>query len=332
MKISFEIMQGEFVRILKKHGFTDERAQLCARLFAEASLDGVYSHGINRFPFFIDYIRRGIVRVGSEPEIIEKFNSFERWDGNLGPGNLNAYHCMNRAIALAGEFGMGCVALKNTNHWMRGGTYGWQAAEANCLAICFTNTLPNMPPWGGLDKKVGNNPLVIAVPRKEGHIVLDMAMSMFSYGKLDMYRKEHKQLPFPGGFDTNGRLSTDPDEIFSSGRLLPIGYWKGSGLAMMLDLLAAILSGGDTTSRLDHSGDEYGVSQVFIVWSIETVHAASVAESITSEVVDFLHTAEPAEEGGEICYPGERTIRNRRDNLKNGIPVHEDVWEKILAL
>ena len=332
MRISFDTMKSEFVRVLKKHGFTDERAQLCAGLFAEASLDGVYSHGINRFPFFIDYIRRGIVRVDSEPELIGKSGSFERWDGNLGPGNLNAHHCMNRAIALAGEFGMGCVALKNTNHWMRGGTYGWQAAEANCLAICFTNTLPNMPPWGGLDKKVGNNPLVIAVPRPEGHIVLDMAMSMFSYGKLDTYRKEHKQLPFPGGFDTNGRLSTDPDEIFSSGRLLPMGYWKGSGLAMMLDLFAAILSGGDPTARLDHSGDEYGVSQVFITWSVENVQAASIAESITAEVVDYLHTAKPAEKGGESCYPGERTIRNRQENLKNGIPVHEDVWEKILAL
>ncbi len=332
-------MHNEFVRILKKHGFTDERADLSPgkRLFAEASLDGVNSHGINRFPLFIDYIQRGIVQVGSEPELIEQIGSFERWDGNLGPGNLNAYHCMNRAITLAGEFGMGCVALRKTNHWMRGGTYGWQAAEANCLAICFTNTLPNMPPWGGRDKKVGNNPLVIAVPRTDGHIVLDMAMSMFSYGKLDTYRKENKQLPFPGGFDTNGNLSTDPNEIYRSGRLLPMGYWKGSGLAMMLDLLAAILSGGDPTPRLDHSGDEYGVSQVFTAWSIEKINAAPVAESITSEVVDFLHTAESAplrqsasatsEKGGEIYYPGERTLRNRQDNRTNGIPVHTAVWE-----
>jgi len=168
MRIPFETMHREFFRILTELGFTEERARLCARIFAESSLDGIYSHGINRFPMFVDYVRRGIVRVHSTPEPVESFGSFERWDGNLGPGNLNAHQCMSRAISLAGEYGTGIVALRNTNHWMRGGTYGWQAADANCLALCFTNTLPNMPPWGALDKRVGNNPLVMAVPRKRG--------------------------------------------------------------------------------------------------------------------------------------------------------------------
>jgi len=275
MRIPFETMYDEFLRILIKEGFTDKKARLCARIFTESSLDGVYSHGIYRFPLFIDYVKRGIIHIHNEPSRVESFGLFERWDGNLGPGNLNAYHCMGRAVQLAGEYGMSCVALRNTNHWMRGGTYGWQAAEAHCIALCFTNTLPNMPPWGARSNRVGNNPLIIAVPRKEGHIVLDMAMSMFSYGKMETYSKNGELLPLPGGFDSEGNLTNDPDKIIQSGRLLPMGYWKGSGLATMLDLLAAILSDGKATQKLDHSGDEYGVSQVFITWSVEKLHDAT---------------------------------------------------------
>jgi 3-dehydro-L-gulonate 2-dehydrogenase len=88
----------------------------------------------------------------------------ERWNGKLGMGNLVAKKAMARAIELAGKLGIGCVAVRNTNHWMRGGTYGWQAADAGCIGICWTNTFPNMPAWGGTDPRIGNNPFVLAIP------------------------------------------------------------------------------------------------------------------------------------------------------------------------
>ena len=157
---------------------------------------------------------------------------------------------MDRTIALAREHGMGCVALANTNHWMRGGSYGWQAADAGMIAMCWTNTLPNLPPWGAADPRVGNNPLVIAVPRADGHVVLDMAMSQFSYGTLASYRMRGELLPMDGGFDASGRLTRVPGDIEASNRPLPIGFWKGSGLALMLDLVAAMLSGGKATHQI----------------------------------------------------------------------------------
>src|SRR6185369_12024016 len=101
---------------------------LCARLFADASRDGVPSHGLNRFPHFVKMIRRGVVDVRAEPALVSRHGFFERWDGRRGPGNLAAHRSMERAIALAREHGMGGVALAETTHWMRGGSYGWQAA------------------------------------------------------------------------------------------------------------------------------------------------------------------------------------------------------------
>ena len=234
LRIPYQELFDNLLRVLLKLGFEPERARRCAQLFAETTRDGVYSHGLNRFPRFVAQIQNGIINIHAQPELVAASGALERWDGRLGPGPLNAYQSMERAMALSREHGMGCVALANTTHWMRGGSYGWQAAEAGFIAICWTNTMPNLPPWGASDSRIGNNPLVIAVPRSGGHIVLDMAMSQFSYGALASYRMRGEPLPVEGGFDREGRLTRDPAAIEASNRPLPIGYWKGSGLALML--------------------------------------------------------------------------------------------------
>src|SRR5579871_5733221 len=182
IKVPYKEIVDVLSRILLKHGFTQDRATLAAQLFADASRDGVYSHGVNRFPRFIRALRNYVVNARAEPTLVASFGGLERWDGNIGPGMLNAYRSMQRAIELAQKHGIGCVALANTNHWMRGGNYGWQAAEAGMIGICWTNTMPNLPPWGGAERVIGNNPMVFAIPRPGGHLVLDMAMSQFSYG------------------------------------------------------------------------------------------------------------------------------------------------------
>ena len=105
---------------------------------------------------------------------LTRITAFERWNGQGGPGNLNALACMQRAIDLTADHGIACVGLSNTNHWMRGGSYGWQAADAGVIGVCWTNTLPNMPPWGASEPRIGNNPLIVAIPhppapRRPGH-------------------------------------------------------------------------------------------------------------------------------------------------------------------
>src|SRR5579871_346397 len=151
LRISLEEVEQKLAGILRKLNFSVERAQASAHLFAETTRDGVYSHGVNRFPRFVATIRNGSVDPEAEPRCLAQFGALERWDGQRGPGNLNAWAAMQRAIELSSQHGIGCVAMGNTNHWMRGGTYGWQAANADAIALCWTNTLPNLPPWGGID-------------------------------------------------------------------------------------------------------------------------------------------------------------------------------------
>jgi 3-dehydro-L-gulonate 2-dehydrogenase len=217
---------------------------------------------------------------------------------------------------------------------MRAGSYGWQAANAGCAAMLWTNTMPNLPPWGATTPALGNNPLVVAVPRASGaHIVLDIAMSQFSYGSLAAYAARGEKLPVPGGFDTRGELSTDPAAIEQTQRALPIGFWKGSGLAFVLDVLAAGLSAGKATSQITPDPlRETGLSQMFLAISPQAAAGFAQMEHAAQAAIDALHAASPVQKGNPARYPGESTLRIRERNLREGVPVDDGVWQAFLAL
>jgi 3-dehydro-L-gulonate 2-dehydrogenase len=323
MLISFDNLKHQFETVLLKEGFPKHKAELCAEIFAGNSRDGVHSHGVNRFPVFIQHVKEKLIAIDAEPATINREGVTEQWNGNLAPGMYTATLAMQRAIELGKENNIGCVAVKNTNHWMRGGTYGWQAANAGCIGICVTNTIANMPPWGGTEPRLGNNPMVIAVPRKEGHVVLDMAISQFSYGKLQEYQLANKDLPVPGGYDENGALTTDANKIKVSRRTLPIGYWKGSGLSLMLDLLVAGLSGGKSVAQITAQKKEYGLSQIFVC-----IDAKNLSSSIVREIIEFTKSGD----GPFVRYPGEQVLTMRKKSLEEGIVVNDKIWEQVMSL
>jgi 3-dehydro-L-gulonate 2-dehydrogenase len=331
IRVDEDEARGLMTRVLVARGFAAERGAACAGLFAEATLDGVYTHGIERFPRFVAYVEKGWVKPDALPALAASFGSWERWDGRLGAGNLNALASMDRAVAIARDSGLGCVALSNTNHWMRGGQYGLRAADSGCIGICWTNTTPNLPAWGARDALLGNNPLVIAVPRAGGHVLLDMAMSQYSFGKMEAYAERGEELPEAGGYDEEGRVTRDPAAILASKRPLPIGFWKGSGLSLLLDLVAAILSGGDSVGGIGARGAEYGLSQVFIAFDLASP-AGEGAASAVEEMARRIHGGLPVEEGGRITYPGERTAALRADNLARGRPLRAELWETLRGL
>lgn len=324
----FEVLKS----ILLKNGFTNEESVLCAKIFTDSTADGYHSHGVNRFLVFLKTITDGYVKLGVKPELELALGSFERWNGKLAPGPLTADFCMKRSIELAKESGMGCVALQNGSHWMRGGTYGWQAADAGCIAMCFTNTMPNMPSWGAKEANTGNNPLIMAVPREDGHIVLDMSLSQFSYGKMEKYAMEGKDLPFDGGFDAEGKHSANPNAILETKRLFPTGYWKGSGMSILVDLLVTLLSSGKSTAEIGTLEAEYGLSQVFICFDAEQMNDGSRHKALVDEIINHITSAMPEQDGKPIEYPGSQTKKRRAEHMRNGIHINDAVWKEILNL
>ncbi len=314
--------------ILAKRGFSHKRAGQLAGIFSDNSLDGKDSHGINRFPAFLETVKKGVVKPDAAPGKVKGFQGIEQWDGRLGPGPLNALACTDRAMVLADEYGIGCVALRNTNHWLRGGTYGLHAAKTGHPLVCWSNTKPNMPAWGSREARLGNNPLIIAVPREPDPVVLDIAMTQYSYGTLEVSSRRRERLSHNGGFDREGNLTNNPDEIMASQRPLPIGLWKGAGLALVLDLMTVLLSEGRSTREVGEHEVEYALSQVFIAFQAGYDGKQGIHLSAIDTIIDDFHQSTKGKDD-PVWYPGERSLKVRKERLEHGIPVDCSFWESV---
>ena len=337
-RVPYQDLEAALHRALLHLGLSEPRAALSARLTAETDRDGVRTHGLARLPRFAAMVRNGSVDPAASPTRVSGFGAIERWDGHLGPGNLNAHAAMARTIELARAHGIGAVALGKTNHWMRGGSYGWQAATQGLIGICWTNTLANTPAWGTPRPTIGNNPIIVAIPRAfDGSspdslppVVLDMAMTQFSMGSLAAYTQRGATLPVPGGYDSEGVLTTDPAAIEASQRPLPIGFWKGSGFSMVLDMAAAMLSGGLATHQLPRDAlREAGLSQVFLAIDPRTLSESDALSATVEGILADLRGAPPELPGIPARYPGEETVRVRTENLKLGVPVDPELWQQL---
>lgn len=331
LTISAAEMQKTLKAILLKHHFSKKRAEECATVFTQNSIDGIYTHGINRFPRFVQYIQKGYVIPDAKPTLAHRFGGIEQWHGNLAPGPSNAIFATERAMKLAKKYGIGCVALAHTNHWMRGGAYGWQAAKEGFTFIGWTNTTANMPAWGATNPKLGNNPLVFAAPYGDEAIVLDMAMSQYSFGAMELAVLKNEKLSVVGGYDKEGNLTNEPDLILESWRSLPVGFWKGAGLSFLLDVLAAILANGLATYQITQQPAEMASSQVFIAIDMSKLGNASSISSTIEAIVQDYKTSIPIHDQGKISYPSERVLATRLKNSQAGIPVLENVWQEVLG-
>lgn len=332
MRISYQQLKQEFLRVLLARGVEAETAEACATLFADTSESGVYSHGVNRFPRFIQQLDAGHIIPEATPEKVLSLGAIEQWDAHRAIGNLTATAMMERAMTLADAHGIGLVALRNANHWMRGGSYGWQAAEKGYVGICWTNSIAVMPPWGAQNCAIGTNPLIVAVPG-DPITMVDMSMSMFSYGMLEINRLAGKTLPVDGGFDNEGNYTRDPATIEANRRILPMGYWKGSALSVVLDMLATLLSNGSSVTEVtEDNGDEFGISQVFIAIDVDRLIDGPTRDDKLARIRQSITGAVPANSEQAIRLPGHKFPAIRAENQRLGIPVDERVWARIQAL
>lgn len=331
------VQYDEAVREMAK-GLTrfmgEEDAKHFAEIFAGNSLDGIYSHGMNRYPRYISDMESGLCDPKvTKAEKVGGFGALEVYDAHFGVGPLIAEQMTARAIELAKAHGIACVALRNNSHWLRAGRYGLTMADAGLMGICFTNTCMNLTAWGTLEPSTGKNPITFAIPREKGSLVMDMAVSQYAYGKLEIMAQEGKMLDTPCGYDADGNPTCDPQKICESGRMMPMAMWKGSALSIMLDLCASMLSAGRTSRMIGLMSDgEKGMSQVFIAIHPAAVVDMKAVEAQMEETIAFLHSLPPIEGGCGVHAPGEGLDRTRAKNRENGIPVTEETWCKILEL
>ena len=237
VRVPYDKLKQDVKQIFLNLGLTEEKAEICTAVHIQSSADGVESHGLNRIPRFVEYVQKGWVNIKGEPQLAGAKGAVENYDGQLGIGITNALFCADRAVELAKKHGIGCVALKNTTHWMRGATYVWKMAEAGFMGMSWINTESCNASVGKRRAKRWKQSILYGNSKRGWPYCARYGDEQYAYGKLGVYRLAGKQLPYPGGFDKDGNLTSDPGAIEDSKRILPTGYWKGSGMALALDML-----------------------------------------------------------------------------------------------
>ena len=307
-------------------------ARRFAEIFAGNSLDGVYSHGMNRYPRYLSDMESGLCDAKvTQAERVSGLGGLEVWDAHFGVGPLIAQQMAERAIELAKTHGIACVALRNNSHWLRAGRYGLMMADAGMMGLCMTNTCMNLVAYGAKEPSTGNNPITIAIPRRAGSLVMDMAVSQYAFGKLEIMAQEGGMLDTPCGYDTDGNLTCDPKKIVESGLMTPMALWKGSALSIMIDLMVSMLSLGRTSLTIGTPADgEKGMSQMFVCMNPAAVIDMDKAEAQMEKTIAFLNSLEPKDGVHGVHAPGENLEKTRARNRERGIPVTEDTWQKIV--
>ena len=328
--VQYEEAVRQMTRGLERY-LNPQDAKRFAEIFAGNSLDGVYSHGMNRYPRYLADMESGLCDAKvTQAERVSGLGGLEVWDAHFGVGPLIAQQMAERAIELAKTHGIACVALRNNSHWLRAGRYGLMMADAGMMGLCMTNTCMNLVAYGAKEPSTGNNPITIAIPRKAGSLVMDMAVSQYAFGKLEIMAQEGGMLDTPCGYDTEGNLTCDPKKIVESGLMTPMALWKGSALSIMIDLMVSMLSLGRTSLEIGTPADgEKGMSQMFVCMNPAAVVDMDKAEEQMEKSIAFLNALEPKDGVHGVHAPGENLKRTRARNMERGIPVTEDTWQKI---
>ncbi len=324
-------------QVYQTAGASKENARVSAEVMVESNLCGVDSHGVRMLPGFITLARNGKMNLKGKIGVIKETPVIAHLDGGLAPGHVVSVQSMKMAVKKAKTSGIGFVLARNSTHWGRAAYYTGMAAREGCAGICFVNTESNMPYWGTREPRIGNNPLSIGVPRASDEpVVLDMAMSQAAFFKIVLYNREGKKVPLGWGVDEKGRPTDDPAAILKSRRLVPTGQHKGSGLALMIDILTGILSGGMFCGELlgEAKGMPHatGYAQAFMAIDIATFLPLEVFKRRVDELVAYIKEGPLAEGFSEINIPGERSWRERALRERVGIPLDEITLGELQAL
>lgn len=330
--------------LLRSLGVRPAHAAASARVLGAADLQGIDSHGVARLPAYAGMIERGAVSVTGEPRVALRDGATALIDAHNALGHGASERSMDLAIELAGEYGTGWVTTRNSNHYGIAGYYVKRAAEQGLIGLSGTNAGARVAPAGAAKPFFGTNPLAMAAPtRTPPMFVLDMATSAVSTGKFEIAARTGQPIVTGLGVDRQGRTTTDPSAIGSGGWMLPLGSTpehsahKGSGLALMVEILSALLAGGPygpgVQNLLFASSDEPpGVSHFFL--ALDPARFGDPA-AFTQRVTDMLSAVRdlPANDPDvPVMTPGEPEWREEQRRRTGGVPLVAPVVDALTAL
>jgi len=316
--------------ILLAAGVPAHKAQLVATTLVATNLRGVDSHGIQLLTFYVDQLLAGELDAQTDGRVVSESGSCLLFDGRNGLGQWVAEICCNHAVRIAKAQGMAIVVARESNHFGAANWWAQKMRDAGQIGIVMCNASPIVPPWQGRQGRLGTNPICVALP---GPWLLDMATTTVAAGKIFKAKfNGQPQIPAGWAFDAEGVPTTDTAEAYR-GMLMPLGGYKGSGLAMMVEILCAVLGGGAMSTQLGglrFRGRTVRVSQTFIAIDIARFMPVEEFTERITWLVQLIKSTPAAPGYEDVLVAGEPEWRTEAQRLSEGIPIPDGNWDALV--
>ena len=336
-KFPAAVLQDFTTRLLQSAGLGLAEAQCLAGNLVLANKRGVDSHGLMRLRTYAKRVKCGVVRAGVTPRVVREAPAFLAVDGGNGNGMWVGRQVMELCINRAKETGACFATVNNGNHFGIAASYTEMAAAEGMIGLAMSNAGPTMVPTGGRKPLLGANPMSIAIPSgKYRPLVLDMATSTVAQGKIILAAKEGKKtIPADWAVDPDGNPTTDP-EVALKGAMVPFGGAKGYGLALIIDILVAVLSGALTSTHTNNFWKDFEHPQnlgFFLgAWNIASLMPLPEFERRMEVVLGEMKACPPAPGYTEVFYPGEIEHRREAESVRSGIALGPAVIDDLTKL
>jgi len=328
MKIQPQRLKEISIEILKGLNATDHEAKLVAECLVQAETRGIDTHGVHFLKLLSDRVDARMIRIPTEVRVLREDGATAVLDGGNGLGQVAAHRAMRMNIQKAKELGAGLTLIRNTNHIGILAFYTLMAAEEGMVGIVMSNSAPSMSPWGGADPFLGTNPISIAIPcGLEAPLVLDMSSSVVARGKIRLAQRKKEPIPSGWAVDETGLPTTDPNAAMK-GTLLPIGGPKGYGLALMVDILAGMLSGsqyGPKIKTFHQPLGPTGIGVLTMAIDIERFMPLDQFKQLMDSYIGSIKKSKKAKGVSRIYLPGEIEFEKEKESLAEGIELNESV-------
>ena len=336
-RVSVSQLEAFIARAFVAVGMSPSHAQSIAELMARADVQGSDGHGVFRLPQYIRRIKGGAVNIRPNIRLVREAAGMALVDGDNGMGHLVMRHAAETAIAKAKTAGVAWVGARWSNHAGPASLYASMPLAHDMIGLYLgVGSANHLPPWGGIDMLLSTNPIAIAVPAAaEAPIVLDMATTVAAYGKVKTKAQRGELMPEGWMIDREGRPLLDPRRA-GEGFLLPIGGYKGYGLALMIGLLAGTLNGAAMGKEVvDFNADDRtrtNTGHAIVAINVEAFHPVAEFKQAVDTLVRDLRNSRTLPGFNRIRLPGEGSHAARADRLAYGVPIPPPLRSALDAL
>ena len=331
MIINYYEEKNWIYEILKQLGATNEEAKASTKVLSEADLRGYPSHGIMRLKYIIKGAKSGTMNIPSSPKFTKVRESIGFMDGDHGIGHFVTMKATHEAMTLCNNTGIGMVGINNSNHFGMGGIYAEKFAENNMIGIIISSSDPVVHAFGGIDPVMGTNSVAIGIPYKGTPILLDMATSESSRGKILEAKRRGEKIPKNWAISQDGKATDDPT-VALLGALNSFGGFKGYALSIIVSILAGAFVGAEMGSKVIGTLDlKERCTKGDLIFAIDPYifEEKHIFEGKLNYFIDEIKNSRRGDKNKEIMIPGEGSRNRRKEGLERGYRIEDSTLSEL---